>query len=111
MLGSIPEYIYSIAPDGLYVDLFAPSEITWQQNKQTLKAQMITTFPFDNNVELRLSLTDPVAAKIRVRVQAWSSKPIGIRINSTLEATGVPGTYATLERIRKAGSCRILQPV
>jgi DUF1680 family protein len=103
MLGSLPEYIYSIAPDGLYVDLFAPSEITWQQNKQTLKAQMITTFPFDNNVALRLSLADPVAAKIRVRVPAWSSKPMAIRINNTLEATGVPGTYATLERTWKNG--------
>lgn len=103
MLGSLPEYIYSIAPDGLYVDLFAASEITWQQGKQTIKAQMTTRFPYDNNVALRLSPAAPVAMKIRVRVPAWSARPMEILVNNKLEATGVPGTYVTLERTWKAG--------
>jgi len=101
IIGSIPEYIYTIAPDGLYVNLFTPSEITWQQNKQTLKAQMITAFPFDNKVALRFTLTTPVAAKIRVRVPAWSSKPMAILVNNTPETTGTPGTYVTLDRTWK----------
>ena len=103
MIGSLPEYIYSIAPDGLYVDLFVPSEITWQQDKQSLKARMITEFPFDNKVALRFSLTAPVAAKIRVRVPQWSCKPMGILVNNTPEATGIPGTYATLDRTWQDG--------
>lgn len=103
MLGSLPEYIYSIAPDGLYVDLFAPSEITWQQNKQTLKAEMITGFPFDNHVALHFTLATPVAAKIRVRVPAWAAKPMAILVNNTPEATGNPGSYATLGRTWKDG--------
>ena len=103
MIGSIPEYIYSIAADGLYIDLYAPSEITWQQNKQSLKVRMITGFPFDNNVTLRFSLATSVAAKVRVRVPAWSVKPMAILVNNTLEVTGVPGTYATLERTWKDG--------
>ncbi|MEI6605595.1 MAG: beta-L-arabinofuranosidase domain-containing protein [Verrucomicrobiota bacterium] len=103
MIGSIPEYIYSIAADGLYIDLYAPSEITWQQNKQPLKVRMITGFPFDNNVTLRFSLATSVAAKVRVRVPAWSVKPMAILVNNTLEVTGVPGSYATLERTWKDG--------
>ncbi|MCX6895466.1 MAG: glycoside hydrolase family 127 protein, partial [Verrucomicrobia bacterium] len=103
MLGSLPEYLYSIAADGLYVDLFAPSEITWQQGKQTLKAQMTTQFPFDNNVTLRFFLAAPTKSKIRVRVPAWAVKPMPILINNELAATGMPGTYSTLERTWKEG--------
>ena len=103
MLGSLPEYIYSIAADGLYVDLFAPSDITWQQGKQTLKAQMTTQFPFDNSVALRFSLAAPTKSKIRVRIPAWAAKPMPILVNDKLVATGKPGTYATLERIWKEG--------
>ncbi len=103
MIGSLPEYIYSIAPDGLYVDLFAASEITWQQNSQTLKVQMTTRFPFDNKVALRFLLAAPTASKIRVRVPAWAAKPMPILVNDQLVATGVPGTYVTLERTWKDG--------
>ena len=103
MIGSLPEYLYAIAPDGLYIDLFAASDITWQQNKQTLKVQMKTSFPFDNQVALYFSLAVPTASKIRVRVPAWAAKPMPILVNNKLAATGVPGTYATLERTWKDG--------
>jgi len=103
MIGSLPEYLYSIAPDGLYVDLFAASEIVWQQNKQTLKVQMTTDFPFDNQVALRFSLAGPIASKIRVRVPAWSAKPMAIQVNGKLPAIGAPGTYITLDRTWKDG--------
>ncbi len=103
MIGSLPEYIYSIAADGLYVDLFAPSEITWQQNRQTLKLQMETRFPFANQVTLRFALAAPAASKIRVRVPAWSARPMPILVNDQLAATGVAGTYVTLEHTWKDG--------
>ncbi len=103
MIGSLPEYIYSIAPDGLYVDLFAASEIIWQQDQKTLKLQMTTRFPFDNQVVLRFSLAAATASKIHVRVPAWVALPMPILINDHLAATGVPGSYVTLERTWKDG--------
>ncbi|MCL4401959.1 MAG: glycoside hydrolase family 127 protein [Acidobacteria bacterium] len=98
MLGSLPEYIYSIAPDGLYVNLFEASSIRWKQGGQALSAKMTTRFPFQPKVELKLSMEQQTRSRIRVRVPAWASGPMPIRINGTLAATGKPGSYAVLER-------------
>lgn len=103
MLGSLPEYLYSVAPDGLYVDLFAPSDITWRQGAQTLKARMTTQFPFAPTVALRLSLAHPTPSKIRVRVPAWAWKPMPISVNGKPIALGKPGTYRTLARTWRDG--------
>ncbi|MGA3166117.1 MAG: beta-L-arabinofuranosidase domain-containing protein [Terriglobia bacterium] len=98
LLGSLPEYIYSIAPDGLYVDLFEPSTITWSQAGQSLRLKMATQFPFRPDVQLHFSAARPVQAKIRVRVPAWAAKGIPIQVNGTAISIGKPGSYVTLDR-------------
>ena len=103
LLGSLPEYIYSIAPDGLYVDLFEPSTITWSQAGQALELKMATQFPFHPDVQLRLSAAQPIPAKIRVRVPTWAAQEMPIQVNGTLATTGKPGTYVTLDRTWSKG--------
>jgi DUF1680 family protein len=103
MLGSLPEYIYSIAPDGIYVNLFEASTIRWKQAGQALEARMLTRFPFKPEVELRLSMPRQTRAKIRVRVPAWAAKPMPILVNGTVAAHGKPGTFAAIERTWSEG--------
>ena len=50
LLGSLPEHIYSIAPDGLYVHLYEPSTIRWQQGSQPMELAVKTRFPYDTMV-------------------------------------------------------------
>src|SRR5207249_2382853 len=45
LIGSLPEYLYSVAPDGLYVDMFSPATIEWKQEGRSLQARMTTDFP------------------------------------------------------------------
>jgi DUF1680 family protein len=97
-LGSLPEYIYSIAPDGLYVDLFEPSTISWSQAGRSLQLKMRTQFPFNPDVQLHFSAAQPIQAKLRVRVPTWAAKNMPVQVNSTLATTGKPGTYVTLDR-------------
>ena len=103
LLGSLPEYIYSIAPDGLYVDLFEASTITWSQAGQALELKMATQFPFHPEVQLHLSAAQPIPAKIRVRVPIWAAQDMPIEVNGTLATTGKPGTYVTLDRTWSQG--------
>jgi uncharacterized protein YkvS len=103
LFGSLPEYIYSIAEDGLYVDLFAASTITWQQDNQSLQARMITQFPFKPEVQLRLTLAKAARAQIRVRVPAWAAKEMPISVNGAVAVTGTPGSYAVISRTWKDG--------
>jgi DUF1680 family protein len=103
LFGSLPEYIYSIAPDGLYVNLFAPSTITWPHGEQSLTLKSETNFPFANDVALSLTLPQPAALKIRVRIPTWAARAMTVQVNGKLAGTGQPGTYLTLDRTWKSG--------
>ncbi|RYG73227.1 hypothetical protein EON80_03470, partial [bacterium] len=103
LYGSLPEYLYSIASDGLYVDLFAPSSISWKQGNATLKLTTDTQFPLSNDVKMSLSLAAPLKSKIRVRVPNWATGQVKISVDGKVTATGKPGTYAPLERFWKNG--------
>lgn len=103
LLGSLPEYIYSTAKDGLYVNLFAASSIQWPQAGQTLGLKMATSFPFQPGVTLTLSAAHPTRSVIHLRVPAWASRPMPILVNGHQIALGKPGTFAALDRVWKNG--------
>ena len=96
--GSLPEYVYSIADNGLYVNLFTNSSITWWQNRQSLQLRMSTEFPFNPAVKIRLSSVEATRANIRIRTPQWASEVMPIYLNGKLIATGKPGTYQLIDR-------------
>src|SRR5262249_1287698 len=97
LLARLPEFLYSIASDGIYVNLYSPSTITWTQagSKATLKTS--TQFPEDTNVFLKLSLSNPVQQKIRLRIPSWASNNVAVLVNGRHAADGTPGTYVILD--------------
>ena len=103
LLGSLPEYIYSTASDGLYVNLFAASSIQWRQGAQSLGLTMATSFPFAPGVRLTLSAPHPTHSVLRVRVPSWASRPMPILVNGIQAATGKPGTFVALDRTWRQG--------
>ncbi len=103
LLGSLPEYIYSTADDGLYVNLFEPSSIRWKLGEQTVGLRLQGRFPFDPNVTLQLSAARPTAMKLRLRVPRWAAKDMPIAVNGQQVALGKPGTYAQLDRTWRDG--------
>ena len=64
LLGSLPEHIYSIAPDGLYVHLYEPSTIRWQQGGQPMELVVNTRFPFETAVHGSVKTTIPTLANL-----------------------------------------------
>ena len=98
LLGSLPEYIYSIASDGLYVNLYEPSTIRWNINGQTVALEQKTGFPFDNEVNLTVSMPSSVKMKVHIRVPSWVADKMYITVNGKKAATGKPGTYIELVR-------------
>jgi len=103
LLGAIPEFIYSIAPDGFYVNLFAASAIEWRQGGQPLSLHMATEFPFRPDVELRIEASRPVRARIRVRVPAWAAGDMVVHAGGAAPVTGKAGSYVTLDRLWRNG--------
>jgi DUF1680 family protein len=103
LIGALPEFIYSIAPDGIYVNLFEPSTCHWTQSGQKLELAMETEFPFKPEVRLKVSAARPAKSKIRVRIPCWASGAVRIEVNGVSAGLGTPGTYLTLDREWAAG--------
>jgi DUF1680 family protein len=97
MLSSLPEHIYSLASDGVYINLFEPSTLSWAREGESLQLKMTTQFPAHPEVQVHVSASHPVRAKIRVRVPSWASGEMPLMINAKLAATGTAGTYVTLD--------------
>ena len=98
LIGSLPEHIYSIAPDGLYVNLYEPSTIRWEQDGKPIELTMQTSFPFATRVNASLRLPHPVRTNLRVRVPSWAAQEMAIQVNGKTAGTGKPGSYFSLDR-------------
>ena len=101
--GSLPEYIYSTAGDGIYVNLYSASEIKYSVHNKSMSLKMSTQFPFDSKVEIIVGCENPSQNKIRIRVPSWASKPMSIMVNGRKAITGKPGTYCVIDRPWKNG--------
>jgi len=98
LLGSLPEYIYSLADDGIYVNLYEASTVRWGPADGGMTVTLTGKFPFHPGITLRVGCTKPVRAKIRVRVPGWAAKPMPIDVNGSRVVTGQPGSYVALDR-------------
>ena len=103
LLGSLPEYIYSVAKDGLYVNLFEPSAITFPLGARKVQLAMTSRFPWQPDVSLKLAMAQSAPMKLRIRVPAWAASEMAILVNGAQAMTGEPGTYAVLDRTWKDG--------
>ncbi len=103
VFGSLPEYIYSVAEDGIFVNLYAASEIKYSMKDQSMNLKMDTQFPYDPQVEILVGNEDPIRQLIRIRIPSWASKPMPIMVNGIREGTGNPGSYVVIERNWKNG--------
>ena len=97
-IARIPEFLYSVAPDGIYVNLFAASSITWSYDGRPVTLRMETDYPASGSVELRLATAAPVRMMIRIRVPGWAEESISVKVNGTESARGEPGGYVELDR-------------
>lgn len=98
LLGSLPEHIYSIAPDGLYVHLYEPSTIRWKQDGQPVQLTVKTRFPFDTAVQCTVATEGPTEGTFRIRVPSWVKREMEISVNGKPAGTGKSGSYFPLKR-------------
>lgn len=96
--GSLPEYIYSLMPNGVQVNLFEASSIIHTVGGQRLQVTMHTGFPYSNDVLIDVSCDGSVEACIEIRVPTWAAKPMAVSHNGKRMQVGSPGTYIKLNR-------------
>lgn len=97
------EAIYYHTDSDLYVNLFIPSVLRWEEKGITLR--QTTDFPAEETTRIELTCDDPVRATLRLRYPSWSGKPVvkvnGRRVFVRLSNDG----YMAFERTWKSGDC------
>jgi DUF1680 family protein len=94
--------IYWHDAEGVYVNLFIPSELNWAEKGFRLRQE--TRFPEQQSTSLMVTATRPVQLAVRLRIPAWLESAPTVKINGKpLEASANPGSYLTLSRTWKTG--------
>jgi uncharacterized protein len=89
--------IYWRDGDGLYVNLFVPSELEWPEKQ--LKLRQETRFPEAESTALTVIESGPGEIAIRLRVPGWlRAAPVVTLNGKVLDASAAPGSYLTLTR-------------
>lgn len=90
------ESIYYHDADGLFVNLFIPSVLSWKERGMTLTQR--TSFPASDTIELRMALDSPQNIAVRLRCPSWTTKA-EIWVNGKKQRLkAVPGSYIVLQR-------------
>ena len=89
--------------NALYLNLYLPSEITWENAGRTVRAILETEYPEAETISLRIATESPTRFTLGMRVPAWS-RGVSLRVNGVAhEALAAPGTWLTVEREWRSG--------
>jgi DUF1680 family protein len=102
-LAALPQYVYSLDRAGLYVNLYAPSTVSWEHGGRPVTLAASTDFPFDGRVALKVAAGAPQRMKVRIRVPGWVRGEVAVQVNGQPVARGKPGTYVILDRSWQQG--------
>jgi DUF1680 family protein len=94
--------IYWHDNEGVFVNLFIPSELNWVEKGFRLRQE--TKFPEQQSTALVVSTSKPVQMAMRLRIPAWLKSAPTVKINGhVLDASASPGSYLTLSKTWKTG--------
>jgi uncharacterized protein len=95
---SLPGYFYSTNKDGLYVHLYDNSTLDWHlENGTPLKVVQKTNYPWDGDVEMTVSPSEPADFVMNLRIPGWA-KSAKVAVNGKAVAGAKPGEYLTIKR-------------
>lgn len=90
--------------DGVYVNLYVPSRLKWQQHGANLALTQRTEYPHAAHTELELTADRDTAFVLRLRIPAWAGAGTVLTINGKRVNTDLtPGRFASVTRTWKSG--------
>ena len=95
--------IYFKNPTSLYVNLFVPSAVTWNQEGHEIVIEQETAFPEADTTNLTIRTTAKVAFDFKFRVPRWS-KGVTVKVNGVEQNVVCrPGSWAVIQRTWESG--------
>jgi len=90
--------------DGVYVNLFIPSRVSWEQNNTRCTLTQSTDYPRANTTQFVFALPRPEGFTVFVRIPAWAGANTTVLVNGRrADAAIEPGRFLALRRTWKDG--------
>lgn len=93
--------VYFRARDGVYVNLFVPSELDYKEKGVRLVQD--TRFPEEDTTRFTVHTAAPVQMALRIRVPAWAAGGHALLNGKALEGFAAPGSFFVLDRTWRDG--------
>jgi DUF1680 family protein len=94
---------YLRSADGVYVNLFTPSKVQWNDGGARCGLKQETKYPFDNKVQIQVSGSQPQEYTIYVRIPGWAAPDPVLSVNGNRVSDVRPGTFASIRRTWRDG--------
>jgi DUF1680 family protein len=95
---------YFSSADGVYVNLYVPSRLSWYRNGTRCVIEQKTDYPRTNTVELTMTLDRTENFTTYLRVPTWADGSTRVLVNGNSAAGDIaPGKFLALRRQWKTG--------
>ena len=107
LIQSVADYpidLYFHDAGGIYVNLYAASEVRWQANSVAVKLTQKTAYPESEQIELRVNPGATAEFAIHLRIPRWLDRPAQLSVNGkAVSVAAESGTFATVRRRWRKG--------
>ncbi|MEL1239990.1 aceric acid hydrolase [Flavobacterium flavipallidum] len=114
-LAEVSNYAYSLAKEGLYVNLYGSSNLnTTTEGGANLQLRQQTNYPWDGAITINIDKAPKENYALFLRIPGWSQGATILVNNQKIEGTIVSGSYFKIDRKWKKGdviSLNIPMPV
>ena len=94
---------YFRAADGVYVNLYVPSRLTWTTNSTRCVLTQQTAYPTENLVTMRLEPSSPAEFSLHLRIPTWAGRRTSVSVNGKRMKGDVSPGFFALRRNWKKG--------
>jgi DUF1680 family protein len=95
---------YFRSPNGIYVNLYLPSRLTWKQNGANVSLTQQTSYPEVPETSLEIKLDRAASFVVALRIPAWAGPKTTLAVNGKRLASDIkPGAFLPIERDWKNG--------
>jgi DUF1680 family protein len=99
--------IYYHSADSLYVNLYIPSIVNWQDKGLTVRQD--TTFPQSDTSRFTIMASKSIDARILLRYPDWATNGISVTVNGkSQKISQQPDSYVAVDRKWKSGDTLIV---
>jgi hypothetical protein len=94
--------LYLRGPKSVYVNLYVPSTVRWEEDSAQLSLTQTGDYPYDGKIAFSLAASKPTDMTLHFRIPAWSLHA-QVRVNGQAQPTPVPGQFVAVRRLWRTG--------